>query len=217
MRLYTYFRSSAAYRVRIALNAKGIEVDALPVHLRRQDGEQHGAAYRSQNPQGLVPALEVGGRVIAQSFAIFEYLEETHPAPPLLPEDPLERALVRAFALNIVCDIHPLNNLRVLEYLRRGLGSTDADVQHWYEHWIAEGFQGLEALARVHSTARRYVFGDRLTLADVCLVPQVFNARRFNCDLTPYPTLTAIDAHLTQLPPFVKARPDQQPDAEVSA
>ncbi len=214
MRLYTYFRSSAAYRVRIALNLKGVHVEALPIHLRRQDGEQHGAAYRSRNPQGLVPALEVGGRVIAQSFAIFEYLEETHPAPPLLPEDPADRALVRAFALNIVCDIHPLNNLRVLEYLRSGLGSTEADVQRWYEHWVAEGFLGLEALARTYSTARRYVFGDRLTLADVCLVPQVFNARRFNCDLTPYPTLTAIEAHLTELPPFIAARPDRQPDAE---
>ena len=217
MQLYTYFRSSAAYRVRIALNVKGVRVDTLPVHLRRQDGEQHGAAYRARNPQGLVPALEVDGKIIAQSFAIFEYLEETHPSPPLLPADPTERARVRAFALNIVCDIHPLNNLRVLEYLRRDLGQADAAVQRWYEHWIAEGFQGLEVLARTHSAARRCVFGDRLTLADVCLVPQMFNARRFNCDVTPYPTLTSIDAQLTQLPAFIAARPDLQPDAEPSA
>jgi maleylacetoacetate isomerase len=214
MRLYSYFRSSAAYRVRIALNVKGLAYQTLSVHLRRAQGGQHAADYLARNPQGLIPALDVGPVVLAQSLAIIEYLEEIKPSPPLLPDNPLERAQVRAMALNIACDIHPLNNLRVLEYLRGPLAQPEPAVESWYGHWIATGFRGLEALAARHSKARRHLFGDAVTLADVLLVPQMYNARRFRCDLVPYPTLTAIDAHLATLPAFASARPELQPDAE---
>jgi maleylacetoacetate isomerase len=214
MELYTYFRSSAAFRVRIALAVKGVAYRAVPVNLRHQGGEHRTAAYLERNPQGLVPALDVGAAVLAQSLAIIEYLEETRPSPPLLPQGALERAQVRAMALGVACDIHPLNNLRVLEYLRGPLGQPQAAVQSWYEHWIAAGLQGLELLAKRHSDGGRHLFGDRVTLADVCLVPQMWNARRFNCDLTPYPTLVGIDAHLTALAAFASARPEVQPDVD---
>jgi maleylacetoacetate isomerase len=214
MKLYTFFRSSAAYRVRIALAVKGIAYETIPIHLRRAGGEQHSASYLASNPQGLVPALDVGQAVLAQSLAIIEYLEETQPLPPLLPRDPLARAQVRAIALHVACDIHPLNNLRVLEYLRGPLGQGDAAVQRWYEHWIATGLGGLELLAQRHSAAGRHLFGDSLTLADVCLVPQMYNARRYHCDVSPYPTLVLIDARLAALPQFAAARPELQPDAE---
>ena len=214
MRLYSYFRSSAAYRVRIALNLKGLDYETLTVRLRRHRGEQHAAEYLARNPQGLIPALDVGPAVLAQSLAIIEYLEEIKPSPPLLPDNPLERAQVRAMALNIACDVHPLNNLRVLEYLRGPLTQPEPAVQSWYEHWIANGFRGLEVLAARHSKAGRHLFGDAVTLADVLLVPQMYNARRFRCNLVPYPTLTAIDAHLAALPAFASARPELQPDAE---
>jgi maleylacetoacetate isomerase len=217
MQLYTYFRSSAAFRVRIALAIKNVEHRAVPVNLRLAGGERERAAYLERNPQGFVPALDVGATVLTQSLAIIEYLEETRPSPPLLPAGALERAQVRAMALVVACDIHPLNNLRVLEYLRGPLAQGKGGVQAWYEHWIAEGLRALEVLARRHSRNGRCLFGDSVTLADVCLVPQMYNARRFNCDLSGYPTLVGIDAHLARLTPFASSRPEVQPDAEPGA
>ncbi len=211
MKLYTYFRSSAAYRVRIALNLKGIAYDAAPIDLR--PGAHRQPDYLALNPQGLIPALEEAGSVIGQSLAIIEYLEETHPRPPLLPRSPLDRARVRSMALAIACDMHPLNNLRVLNYLRAPLGQDEAAVDAWYRHWIAEGFRGLEEEAKRWSGDGRHLFGDGVTVADVFLVPQMFNARRFHCDLEAFPTLRAICAHLETRPEFVRAAPDVQPDA----
>ena len=213
MRLFTYFRSSAAYRVRIALNLKGLACEQVPKHLLRGGGEHRLEGYLELNPQGLVPALEHEGRVIGQSLAIIEYLEEAWPEPPLLPRRPIDRALVRSMALAIACDIHPLNNLRVLQYLRGPLGLQEAAVEAWYRHWIAEGFRGLEELARRHSGDGRHLFGRAVTLADVLLEPQVYNARRFQCELGEFPTLVAICGHLESLPAFAAARPEAQPDA----
>lgn len=214
MKLYSYFRSSAAYRVRIALAVKAVDHEVVPVHLRRLGGEHRSPLYLERNPQGLVPALDTGAAVLAQSLAIIEYLEETRPHPPLLPLGAEERAQVRALALHVACDIHPLNNLRVLEFLRSEFGLGAAAVQAWYEHWIAAGLAALETLAARHSDSGRYLFADALTLADLCLVPQLYNARRFQCDVTPYPTLLAIDRHLATLEPFMVARPEAQPDFE---
>lgn len=211
MRLYTYFRSSAAFRVRIALNLKGIAHESLPVDLR--PGRHRQAEYLARNPQGLVPALEDGGAVIGQSLAIIEYLEELQPQPPLLPRSALDRARVRSLALAIACDIHPLNNLRVLNYLRSPLGQDEAAVDTWYRHWIAEGFRALEEEARRSSGDGRHMFGTEVTLADVCLVPQMFNAHRFKCSVEPYPTLRGICGHLETLPAFARAAPAAQPDA----
>jgi maleylacetoacetate isomerase len=211
MKLYTYFRSSAAYRVRIALNLKGIGYESVPVDLR--PGAHRLQSYLALNPQGLIPALEDGGIVISQSLAVIEYLEEAHPSPPLLPRSPLDRARVRSMALAVACDIHPLDNLRVLNYLRSQLGQDEAAVDTWYRHWIAEGFRGLEEEARRSSGDGRHMFGTEVTLADVYLVPQVFNARRFKCNLEPFPTLRTISAHLEMLPAFARAAPDAQPDA----
>jgi maleylacetoacetate isomerase len=214
MKLFTYFRSSAAYRVRIALNYKGIPHGTVPVHLVRDGGQQHSESYREVNPQGFVPALADDGQVFGQSLAIIEYLEETNPDPPLLPPDFAGRAVVRSMALGIACDIHPLNNLRVTNYLRGPLGQGDEAVAEWIRHWIGEGFKALEELARRHGDGQHYLYGNGVTLADVCLVPQMYNARRYYCDVTPYPALVAIDAHLTSLPAFAAARPEVQPDAE---
>jgi len=214
MKLYTYFRSSAAYRTRIALNLKGMGFESVPVHLRRGGGEQRRPEYLGVNPQGLVPALEHDGKVLVQSLAILEWLEESYPLPALLPAEPFARAQVRSLALLIACDIHPLNNLRVLVYLQRVLSQSEEAVSAWYRHWVAEGFSGLEAQARASSASRRYLCGDHVSMADVCLVPQMYNARRFGCDLDPYPTLIAVNAHLESLPEFVAARPEQQADAE---
>ncbi|HEX2492216.1 MAG TPA: maleylacetoacetate isomerase [Steroidobacter sp.] len=212
MKLYTYFRSSAAFRVRIALNLKGLSYESVAKTL--VNNEHRAAEYLAVNPHGLVPALEIDGAVLSQSLAIIEYLDETHPTPPLLPPDPLGRARVRSMALAIACEIHPLNNLRVLTYLRGELKRDDDAVNQWYRHWITEGFTGLEAQVRQSSTTKRYCYGDSVSLADVLLVPQVFNARRFNTDLTAFPTLTAISAHLEFLPAFAAARPQAQPDAK---
>lgn len=212
MKLFTYFRSSAAYRVRIGLNLKRIDYEPEPIHLRRKDHEA--VEYAAINPQRLVPALLVGPDVLTQSLAILEYLEETHPTPPLLPEDPLDRARVRAIALSIACDIHPIDNLRVLNYLKNPLGQDQEAVDRWYSHWIETGFAALERTLATGGGTGRFCHGDRPTLADVCLVPQVHNARRGNVDLTPYPTIVRIDEACRALPAFAEAAPDRQPDAE---
>ncbi|MDO8037696.1 maleylacetoacetate isomerase [Janthinobacterium sp. SUN137] len=216
MKLYTYFRSSAAYRVRIALNLKGIAYDSIPVHLLQDGGQQLLPAYRAVNPSALVPALDDDGAILTQSLAMLEYLEETRPGVPLLPADPLERARVRALALAIACDAHPLTNLRVLKYLKTTLGLSDEVKQEWYRHWMAEGLAAVEALLAQGDPAGTGLFchGDSPTMADCCLVPQVFNALRFAIDLAPYPRVARIHAHCAGLPAFIAAHPSQQPDAE---
>ena len=214
MRLYDYFRSSAAYRVRIALNLKGVVPDERTfVHLRM--GNQRAQDYLALNPQGLVPALALDdGTVLTQSLAIVEFLDETHPQPPLLPADPGGRARVRSIALAIACEIHPLNNLRVLNYLIGTLVVSRDQKDGWYRYWIDVGFEALEkSLSRDPATGR-FCHGDAPTLADVCLVPQLANARRFSIDLSPYPTLVRIESECNALPAFASAAPAKQPDAE---
>ncbi len=210
MLLYDYFRSSAAFRVRIALNLKGLAAERRFIHLRR--GDQRAPAYLEVNPQGLVPLLVVGERRIAQSLAIIEYLEERHPLPPLLPEGAEERAWVRSIALAIACDIHPIDNLRVRQYLARKLEIDEPRRDEWYRHWIREGFGPLEQQLAARSGP--YCAGTNPTLADVCLVPQVFNAKRLDVDLAPYPRIRAIFAACMQNPAFEAAQPSRQPDAE---
>ena len=212
MKLHTYYRSSAAFRVRIALNLKGLAYDAAFVHLAK--GEHRAAAYGAVNPQGLVPALEDGGPLLTQSLAIIEYLEETRPQVPLLPKDPAGRARVRSLSLLIACEIHPLNNLRVLQYLKRALGQNEEQVNAWYRHWISDGLARFEADLVRSSSASRFCHGDEPTMADCCLVPQVFNAQRYQCDTTPYPTAMRVFAECMKLAAFVHAQPSQQPDAE---
>jgi len=211
MRLYGYYRSSAAYRVRIALALKGLDYEQVPVHLRHR--EQQGEAYRAVNPQGLVPTLEVGEARLGQSLAICEYLEELHPEPALLPAEPLARARVRQMALLIACDIHPLNNFSVLLALKE-LGIDEAARNGWYRANVERGFAALEALVAEHDPAGGFCHGDAPTLADVCLVPQMYNARRFECDLSGCPRLVAIDGRCQGLPAFAAAAPEAQPDAE---
>ena len=213
MKLYGYFRSSATYRVRIALGVKGIAWETAVVDLRAPVSAQHTGEFRALNPQGLIPVLVDGECSLTQSLAIIEYLEETHPQPPLLPRSPAERAAVRALALAVACDIHPMNNLRVLNYLRTQLAQDDRAVNAWYAHWIAMGLAPLEREARRLSGDGRHMYGTSVTLADVCIVPQMANARRFSCDLAPYPTLGAICAYLESLPAFAQAAPAVQPDA----
>jgi maleylacetoacetate isomerase len=208
MILHGYWRSSATYRVRIALNWKELAFETVPLDLRV--GAHRDPAYLALNPLGLVPCLIDGPAALTQSLAIIEYLEETHPQPPLLPVDPVGRAKVRAAALAIACDIHPINNLRVLGYLRAELGQQQDAIDGWIGHWIAEGFAALEAGAGQGP----YLFGAALTMADLFLVPQIYNARRFGVDLGPYPKLTAIEANLLGLPAFDRARPEMQPDAD---
>ncbi|HEY0684082.1 MAG TPA: maleylacetoacetate isomerase [Steroidobacter sp.] len=212
MKLYNFFRSSAAFRVRIALNLKGVEYERIAKVFAKN--EHRAADYLALNPQGLIPALEVNGDVISQSLAIIEYLNDAYPQPPLLPTEPLARAHVRSMALAIACDIHPLNNLRVLNYLRQRLGQNEDGVNTWYRHWVSEGFRGLEQQVARYSSEQRYCFGDSLSLADVCLVPQMYNARRFDTDLTPFPKLVAISTHLESLSAFAAAKPEAQPDAK---
>ncbi|MGQ0664877.1 MAG: maleylacetoacetate isomerase [Pseudomonadota bacterium] len=211
MKLYGYFRSSAAFRVRIALNLKGLAYESASVHLRK--GEQRAPAYLKTNPQGLVPALAEDGRVLTQSLAIIEYLDETRPDPPLLPKPAPERARVRAIAQAIACDMHPLNNLRVLLYLKNVLKVSNDQHDAWYRHWIGEGFAGVEAMLE-GGPAGQFCHGAAPTLADICLVPQVFNAQRLNCPLEPYPKLVRVFAACMKLPAFERAQPDRQPDAE---
>jgi maleylacetoacetate isomerase len=203
--LFDYFRSSASYRVRIALNLKNVDYEAAPVDLLH--GKQKEAEYRAQNPQGFVPMLDIDGHRITQSLAIIGYLEATRPEPPLLPRDPADAAHVRALALIVACDIHPLNNLRVLKYLGGPLGHDEETRNAWYRHWVAEGLAALEAQAAPR--AGRFLFGDAPTLADVCLVPQLFNARRFEVPLEPYPTLVRADAEANGNEAFAAAHPDR--------
>ncbi|MDB5933218.1 MAG: maleylacetoacetate isomerase [Massilia sp.] len=213
MQLHTFFRSSASYRVRIALNLKGIAYDAAAVHLSRNGGEQFGAAFDALNPQHLVPVLVDDGAVLTQSLAILEYIDETHPQTPLLPAHAAARARVRALSQMIACDIHPLNNLRVLNYLSRELQVEAAKKDAWYRHWVALGLAAFESvLARSNDTGL-FCHGDTPGMADCCLIPQVFNAQRFECDIAGYPTLMRINDACMELDAFQRASPVRQPDA----
>lgn len=214
MKLYSYFRSSAVYRVRIALNLKGLDYQIIPVHLIRAGGENFRPEYLQKNPLALVPALETEEGVLIQSLAILEYLEESYPAPTLLPADTVGRARVRAIAQTIACEIHPLNNLRVLHYLTNELGVDEAGKLSWYRHWIQDGLAGVEKLLSNHPSTARFCHGDNPTFADCCLVPQVYNARRYDCPLDDFPTIRAIVERCEVLPEFVHAAPENQPDAE---
>jgi len=214
MKLYSYFRSSASYRVRIALNLKGLTYDTVPVHLLRNGGEQLSPEYRQLNPDALVPALADDTAVLTQSLAIIEYLEETHPEPTLLPQGAVDRAYVRGIALSIACDIHPLNNLRVLRYLVRNLNVSEEDKNAWYRHWCEQGLAAIETTLARDKRVGRFCYGDTPTLADCCLVPQIANAQRLNCDLSGMPIIMRINEACLALDAFVKAAPGNQPDAE---
>jgi maleylpyruvate isomerase len=211
LKLYTYFRSSAAYRVRIALNLKGLPYEMVPIHLSKDGGQQRKPDFVAINPQMRVPALVLSsGDALTQSLAIIEYLDDIHPEPPLLPADALARAKVRAIAQTVACDIHPLNNLVVLQYLKRSLKHEQPDIDAWYHHWVIEGFKAIEAMI----APGPYTCGAHVTLADLCLVPQVFNARRLKVALDAFPKIVAVDAACLKLAAFDKARPENQPDAE---
>lgn len=211
MRLYSFFLSSAAFRVRIALNLKGVDYETVPVNLAK--GEHRNAAFLATNPQATVPVIDDGGTILWQSLAIIDYLDARFPHPRLIPAEPVARARVQALAQLIVCEMHPLNNLRVRNYLRDELELDEAGASRWYKHWIGEGFASLEALVRRFGGGR-YCFGDTVSVADVCLVPQVYNARRFGCDLAPYPTILRIADGLRAEPAFARAAPEEQPDAK---
>jgi len=211
VKLYSYFRSSAAYRVRIALNLKSITPEMIPIHLTKDGGRHRSAEYRAINPHGRVPSLVLDdGEVLTQSLAIVEYLDETAPQPPLLPSDPVARAQVRAVSQIVACDIHPLNNLGTLQYLKRKLGQEQSTIDAWYHHWVLSGFEAIEAMIRPGP----YAFGTHVSLADVLLVPQVYNARRLKVPLDAFPKIVAVDAACLALPAFDQARPENQPDAE---
>jgi maleylacetoacetate isomerase len=214
MRLYTFFRSSASYRVRIALNLKGLGYDQAAIHLRRDGGEQLMPAYTKINPQALVPALEDNGKVLTQSLAIIEYLEETHPNPPLLPKEPADKALVRSMALVIACEVHPIQNLRVLNYVKATYNQTDEQVNKWAQHWIDLGLSALQEMIAAQPKRGKFCFGDAPTIADICLIPQLGNARRYGCDLSKYPAILAIEKNCNALSAFANAAPEKQPDAE---
>ena len=214
LKLYNYYRSSASFRVRIALNLKGLNYDYIPVHLTRGGGQQFAPEFKSLNADALIPVLDDDGRVLTQSLAIIEYLDETHPEPPLMPALPLDRAYVRGFALTIACEIHPLNNLRVLRYLVKELGASEDSKNTWYRHWVEQGLAALEARLVAERRNGRHVLGDQVSIADVVLVPQVFNARRFDCRLDHVPTLMRIFDHCMEMPAFADAQPSRQPDAE---
>jgi maleylpyruvate isomerase len=211
VKLYTYFRSSAAFRVRIALNLKGLAYDPVFIHLAK--GEHRKPQYANVYPQALLPTLVDEGEALSQSLAIIEYLDETHPKPPLLPKDALGRARVRSLSLLIACEIHPLNNLRVLQYLKRHLAQNEEQINTWYRHWIADGLLKLEAELARPGTGK-LCHGDTPTMADCCLVPQVFNAKRYNSDLAPYPTVMRVFDACMKLEAFDRAQPSKQPDAE---
>ena len=211
MKLYSYFRSSAAYRVRIALNLKGLAYDTASIHLVKEGGHNRRPEFRAVNPQMRVPVLVAPtGDVLIQSLAIIEYLEETHPDPPLLPKDPIARAKVRGLADIVACDIHPLNNTSPLRYLKRQMHQEQSAIDAWYHHWVIEGFEALEALVQPGP----YACGDAVTMADVCLIPQIYNARRLKVPLDKFPKIVGIEAACLALPAFDRARPENQPDAE---
>ncbi|KVU36732.1 maleylacetoacetate isomerase [Burkholderia ubonensis] len=214
MKLYSYFRSSASYRVRIALHLKQLPFDYVPVHLLRDGGQQLKDEYRALSPDSLVPTLVDGDAALQQSLAIVEYLDETHPEPPLLPKAPLDRAYVRSIALQIACEIHPLNNLRVLKYLKHMLQVPEEAKNDWYRHWIEAGFATLEARLANDPRTGKLCFGDTPTLADICVVPQVFNANRFAIDTSRFPTIQRIYDYAMTLDAFKAAAPAAQPDAE---
>jgi maleylacetoacetate isomerase len=211
VKLYSFFRSSAAYRVRIALNLKGIAYETASVHLVKDGGHNKRPEFRAVNPQMRVPALVTAtGDVLIQSLAIIDYLEETHPTPPLLPKEPIARAQARALAQIVACDIHPLNNVGPLRYLKNQMHQEQSAIDAWYHHWVIAGFEAYEALVRPGP----YSCGGEVTLADLCLVPQVYNARRLKVPLDQFPILVGIDAACLKLPAFDRARPENQPDAE---
>lgn len=211
MKLYTYFRSSAAYRVRIALNLKGLPYEMVPIHLTKDGGLQRTAEFQAINPQKRVPALELSsGEVLTQSLAIIEYLDDIQPEPPLLPADALDRAKTRAIAQIVACDIHPLNNLLPLQYLKRTLKHEQSEIDAWYHHWVTDGFAAIEQMV----APGPYACGAHVTIADICLVPQVYNARRLKVPLDKFPKIVAVDAACLKLAAFDKARPENQPDAE---
>ena len=211
--LFSYWRSSAAYRVRIGLNLKGLAYDIMPVHLLRDGGEQHSESFREANPQELVPVLQHGQRMLRQSMSILEYLDEMWPEPSLLPATARDRQRVRALSQVVACDIHPLGNLRVLQYFDREWGVPQAERDVWSRHWIETGFAALEAMLHQHPSTGRFCDGDTPTMADCCLVPQAYNARRFGIDVAAYPTIARIEQACLALPEFEAARPENQPDA----
>lgn len=214
MKLYSYFRSSASYRVRIALALKELEFQYEAVHLLKDGGQQLAPEYRRVNPDGIVPALEDGPEVLTQSLAIIEYLDEVHPEPPLLPRSAADRAYVRSVALQVACEIHPVDNLRVLKYLKNNFGISDEQKSQWYRHWIDVGFGSLEARLTAEKRVGDFAFGDTPTVADICLVPQIWNARRFDIPLDSYPTLNRLANNAMALNAFKHAEPSNQPDAE---
>ncbi|SPL70551.1 maleylacetoacetate isomerase [Acinetobacter stercoris] len=211
MKLYSYFRSSAAYRVRIALELKGLNAEIIPVHLLNNGGEQHSETYKQINPSELLPVLIDDHFTLAQSLSILEYLEDKYPHPPLLPDTIETRALTRAFCLNIACDIHPLNNLRVLQYLKKTLNVSEQDKNIWYRHWIEVGFQSLEQ--QLSDSNGKFCFTNKPTFADCCLIPQVYNALRFDIDLDHFPKIQSIYQHCLTFEAFQKAAPEAQIDA----
>ncbi len=210
--LYTFWRSSASFRVRIALNYKGIQYSPTFIHFRKDGGQHRKPDFLAKNPQGLVPVWEEGDWTLNQSLAIIEYLDETNPDKPLLPDSPREKAEVRAIAQVMACEMHPINNLRVLNYLKEELGHQQPQVDEWYRHWCRLGFEALEPV--LEKTSGLYCYGDNISLADCCLLPQVFNARRFDCDLAPYPNVVRVAETLGQIDSFIAAAPANQPDAE---
>ncbi|EEY98195.1 maleylacetoacetate isomerase/glutathione S-transferase [Vibrio sp. RC586] len=210
--LYGYWRSSAAYRVRIALNIKQLNYESRAVHLNKDGGQQHNADFHRLNPSELIPVLIDGELCLNQSLAIIEYLDEIYPEPRLIPEQGVERYQIKALALDIAADIHPINNLRILQYLSAEFSASDDEKNRWYRHWIDKGFRSLEE--KVSQTAGKFSVGDRLSLVDVCLVPQVYNAERFHMDMSRYPTLQRVTETLRALPAFAKAAPENQPDAD---
>jgi maleylacetoacetate isomerase len=211
VKLYSYFRSSAAYRVRIALNLKSVAYEIIPIHLRKDGGRHRAAEYRAVNPQMRVPSLKLqSGEVIVQSLAIIGYLNEIYPQPPLLPADAVERARVRAVSQIIACDIHPLNNLSTLQYLKNEMGQEQAAIDTWYHHWVTAGFEAIEKMIQPGP----YAFGSQPGLGDICLIPQVNNARQLKVPLDAFPKIVAVYEACLKLPAFDKARPENQPDAE---
>ena len=208
MKLYDYYRSSSCYRVRIALNIKQISYETLPIHLINHDGEQHSSDYRAINPQELVPTLNENGHILSQSLAIIEYINEMNPTPPLLPKTPLGRAEVRSLALMIACDIHPLNNLRVLKQLRDQFQATETNVLEWYHRWLNAGFDAMETILNRLPRKSNVCYGNEVSLADICLIPQVYNAKRYKLSMEPYPLINAIYHHCLTIPAFIKAAPE---------